>query len=220
MTDMNTQAEIFNNIDEMAQHGTMYCKVKRYYKIASILYVAIFLFYSFIMFVFGITMSGDSAAVITLDSLIFKTGVIICGFMSCYKKNNIFAVCAVIIQLASVLVCPTLGHFLDFLAGYSITGFGFNALLLVLTIVLMIMTFINNKQYKYLSEQVGFPHFNERRTNQDFDKKQREIKDEFQQNYDRLKKTSTDEMNDISKAEPNNFMSGQYEESDTEMESI
>jgi hypothetical protein len=86
--------------------------------------------------------------------------------------------------------------------------------------VLTVLTLINNKKYKYLSEQAGFPHFNERRTNQEFDKKQREIKDEFQQKFDRLKKSSTDEMGDVSKLAPSDFMTKQYESSETEMDSI
>ncbi len=218
---MNTQAEMINNnVDEMAQHGTMYCKVKKYYKIASILYVTVFLFYSFFMFIYGAVTPGESSVIIILDSLIFKTGVIVCGLMSCFKKNNIFAVCTVAVQFVSVLICPTIGNLLDVFAGYIYTGTGFNAFLLVLAIILAVMTFINNKRYKYLSEQVGFPHFNERRTNQEFDRKQREIKDEFQQNFDRLKRTSTDEMGDISKITPNDLMSKQYEDSGTEMESI
>ena len=67
---------------------------------------------------------------------------------------------------------------------------------------------------------MGFPHFNERRTNQDFNKKQREIKDEFQQSYERRMKTATDEMGDLSKATPNNFMSEQYEKTESEMDEI
>ena len=220
MTDMNTQAEMINNTDEMAKHGAMYSNVKKCYNIASILYVAVFPLYSLLMLIFGLLLPDESSFIIILDSLIFKTGVFVCGFMSCYKKNNAFAICAATVQLASVIICPTVGHFLDILAGYFFTGMGFNALLLILVIVLAVITFINNKKYKYLSEQMGFPHFNERRTNQEFDKTQREIKDEFQQNYDRLKKTATDEMNDISKADTNNLMLKQYEVSDIEMESI
>lgn len=218
---MNTQTNMINsNVDEMAQHGALYRKVKKYYNIASILYVALFLFYALAMFILGITLTGEEAIIIILDSLILKTGVIICGFMSSYKKNNVFAICAALIQVASVLICPKIGTFLDLLIGYAGTGLTFNALLLILAIVLTVLTLINNKKYKYLSEQAGFPHFNERRTNQEFDKKQREIKDEFQQKFDRLKKTSTDEMGDVSKLAPSDFMTKQYESSETEMDSI
>ncbi len=221
MTNMNTQTDMLNNnVDEMAQHGALYRKVKKYYNIASILYVALFLFYALAMLALGITLTGEKAIIIILDSLILKTGVIICGFMSCYKKNNVFAICATVIQIVSVILCPECGTFLDLLVGFAGTGLTFNALLLILAIVLTVLTVINNKKYRYLSEQAGFPHFNERRTNQEFDKKQREIKDEFQQKFDRLKKTSTDEMGDISKITPSDFMTKQYEDSDTEMESI
>ncbi len=213
---MNTQTDMVNNnTDEMAQNSALYRKVKKYYNIATILYVSLFLFYSLGMFILGITITWENAIIIILDSLLLKTGVIICGYMSCRKKNNVFAICTIIIQAVSALLNPKCDTLLDHL-----TGIGFNVLLFILTIVLAVLTIINNKKYIFLSEQAGFPHFNERRANQEFDKKQREIKDEFQQKFDSLKKSSTDEMGDVSKLAPSDFMTKQYESSETEMDSI
>lgn len=218
---MNPYAEMIqNDADEMMKNGVLLRKTNKFYNAATILYVGLFLFYAIAMAILSLTTPSASATTLFLDSIILKPIVAFCGFMSCYKKNNVFVVAAFAAQFVSVLLCSSTGTFLDYLVGYAATGIGFNTLLLILVIALGILTFINNRNYQYLKEQVGFPHFNERRTNQDFDKRQREIKDEYQQNFDRLKKTATDEMSDISKATPNDLMSKKNQDSEMEMDSI
>ena len=213
---MNTQAEMINNnVNEMAQHGTLYKKITKHYNISAILYVAVFLFYAIAILIFCSVTSGENITLLFFDALIFKTGVAFCGFTSCYKKNNLYAICVVVLQLISLIFCPIIGTFLDFLS-----GIGANRLLTILAIFLSIRTFFDNRKYQYLSEQAGFPHFNERRVNQEFDKIQYEIKSEFQQNYERLKKTETDEMSDLSKATPNDLMSGKHLKTESEMDEL
>lgn len=202
---MNTNEEKLNdNVDEMSQNGFLYRKTEKSYKLISILYVVLFGLYTFMLLVYGITLEGEDAVTALIEALFLKPAIILCGVMACRKKNMIFAISSAVIQLLSLI-------------------FKFNTLnvlLLIAVIALVIKINLNNHTYKYLSEQMGFPHFNERRTNQDFDKKQREIKDEFQQSYERRMKTATDEMGDLSKATPNNFMSEQYEKTESEMDEI
>ncbi len=52
-------------------------------------------------------------------------------------------------------------------------------------------------KYHWLEQQRGFPHFSARFEEQKEDKFQRGIMDQFEQEVSRLKKTSSDEMNDI-----------------------
>lgn len=202
---MTTQAEILNNnVDEMAQHGYLYRKTQKSYRLITILYVALFGLYAFIGVIYGITLVGENAVMALIEVLIFKAGTILCGVMACRKRNMVYGISSAALQLLS-----TLFKFNEY-----------NIILLAAVVVFVVKISINNRNYKYLSEQFGFPHFNERRTNQDFDTKQRGIKDEFQQNYDRMKKTATDEMGDLSKATPNDSMSGQYKKAESGMDTI
>ncbi len=218
---MNTNGKMINsNVDEMAHNGTLYRQTTKRYRIISTVYVIAFLVYALTMLLYIWVTPGNNNLLVLLDSLFLKTGVALCGFMSCRKQSNIYAVMALIIQTISLFFCPTLGTFFDYITAYNVSGMNFNGLLLILVIVLAIFTISNNHQYKYLSEQEGFPHFNERRVNQEFEIKQSNIKDKFQQNYERLKKTETDEMSDLSKAVPSDFMSGQFTTPAQEMEEL
>lgn len=202
---MNTNEEKLNdNVDEMSQNGFLYRKTEKSYKLISILYVVLFGLYTFMLFVYSITLEGEDTVTALIEALFLKPAIILCGVMACRKKNMIFAISSAVIQLLSMI-------------------FKFNTLnvlLLIVVIVLVIKINVNNQTYKYLSEQMGFPHFNERRTNQDFDKRQREIKDEFQQSYERRIKTATDEMVDLSTASPNDFMLRNSEKPESNMEGI
>lgn len=218
---MTTQSEmIYSNTDEMSKNGTLYKKTARRYRIISTVYVITFLVYALVMMIYIWVTPSESNVMVLLDSLLLKTGVALCGFMSCKKQSNVYVILGIVIQTISVFFCPTLGTFLDYIPRYNVTGMNFNGLLLILVIFLAVLTFFNNQQYKYLSEQVGFPHFNERRVNQEFEMKQTNIKSKYQQNYERLKMTETSEMGDLSKVEPTDSMSGQYAKSEQEMEEL
>ena len=57
-----------------------------------------------------------------------------------------------------------------------------------------------NLTYHYLEEQPGFPLFNERAEEQRYNKIQRGIKDQFQQEMERRMKTAADSMGDLGTA--------------------
>ena len=67
-------------------------------------------------------------------------------------------------------------------------------------IVLAVICLRANITYHYLEQQPGFPLFNERAEEQRFNKIQRGIKDEFQQEMERRMKTATDSMSDLGAA--------------------
>ncbi|MBO6116015.1 MAG: hypothetical protein J6P14_02545 [Ruminococcus sp.] len=56
-------------------------------------------------------------------------------------------------------------------------------------------------KYHWLEQQRGFPHFSARFEEQKEDKFQRGIMDQFEQEVSRLKKTSSDAMNDIGQSD-------------------
>ncbi|MCM1530037.1 MAG: hypothetical protein NC093_08600 [Alistipes sp.] len=57
-------------------------------------------------------------------------------------------------------------------------------------------------KYAYLEEQPGFPQFSKRFEEQKFDYAQSNIKNEFQQSYEKRIKTSTDKMEELDTAPP------------------
>ena len=129
---MNTNGKMINsNLDEMGYHGALYKKITKHYNITTILYVAVFLPYAIAMLISTSLTPGDGTTIAFFDALIIKTGVTFCGFMSCYKKNNVYVFCVLLLQLISLIICPTLGTFLDLLS-----LFGANKLLTVLAFVL------------------------------------------------------------------------------------
>ncbi|MBO5163812.1 MAG: hypothetical protein J6B75_05125 [Ruminococcus sp.] len=184
-------------MDEMAKNGAEMRRITKTYNRLSILYVAVYLSYAFICLVSGIMIPSVNVILLLLDTIILKCGLVACGVLSCYKHKNSFAFYAVILQLISAIFNVMEGSFLDMFFGGLITGLSFNRLLFILSVIFCVLTVYANKRYEYLETQAGFPHFNERCFNQEFDKKQREIKDEFQQNYERIIKTSSNEMTDI-----------------------
>ena len=184
-------------MDGIAGNGAAMRRIKKLYNRLTIIYAAVYLSYAFISVFSGIMIPSVNVLGVLFDTFILKCGLVACGFLSCYKHKNIFAFYAFILQLISAIFDFMEGSFLDIFFGGMVTGLSFNKLLLILSAVCCALTVYANKKYEYLETQVGFPHFNERRINQEFDKKQREIKDEFQQNYERIIKTSSDEMADI-----------------------
>lgn len=90
---MNPYAEMIqNDADEMMKNGVLLRKTNKFYNAATILYVGLFLFYAIAMAILSLTTPSASSTTLFLDSIILKPIVAFCGFMSCYKKNNVFVV--------------------------------------------------------------------------------------------------------------------------------
>lgn len=171
-------------------------KVNRIYRFASILYVAVCGPYALISLVGGFTL-GPAYFVVMLLEILFKAGLIACGVMSCYTRQKYFVFIAFACQLLSAMINPIHGTFLDLFFLEGVTGISFNRILFVAVTVACAFTLYADAKYSYLKDQEGFPHFNERQLQQEYEIQQSKIKDKYQINYERIIKNSTDEMNDI-----------------------
>lgn len=213
---MYVNAQMVNNEpDNMEKNAVEMKKIKKSSNISFIVYAVVLLFYA-LCFTIIAFFEDSNTLIYLLDIYLLKLSTLFCGLMANYKKNNTFAFTAIALQVTSTIMAHVSANITPDLG----TGRSPNTAMLVFVALYCVMTIINNQKYEFLQTQPGFPHFNERRFNQDFDTRQRDIKDEFQQNYDRLKKTATDEMGDISKAIPNDLMSKKYIDDDMEMDSI
>lgn len=172
--------------DEFAHNKMIMKRCNKAYNIIVTIYAGVCLFYAGVA-VFQILLGATQSAFITflkfLDGIVFKGALFFCGFMACYKHNTKFTLFAIIIAVINIFIAD-----------------GLNELIFAMTVILSLATVLYNKEYHYLENQFGFPYFNERFEEQNIDTRQREIKDEYQQNYERYMKTSSSDMSDISSA--------------------
>lgn len=171
---------------EFAHNKMIMKRCNKAYNIIVTIYAGVCLFYAGVA-VFQILLGATQSAFITflkfLDGIVFKGALFFCGFMACYKHNTKFTLFAIIIAVINIFIAD-----------------GLNELIFAMTVILSLATVLYNKEYHYLENQFGFPYFNERFEEQNIDTRQREIKDEYQQNYERYMKTSSSDMSDISSA--------------------
>ncbi len=195
---MYAKSEMINN--EEVDISTNYLRMKNYKQLCSIFYIVYAIMYLIYVFVMGVINEAiyaePNSILISFDAFIIKTGVIFFALMAIFKKNNRYAIIGSIVQVCSLIISIVSEIGTD-LSGGEGPNASFTACFLALTFAV----YKNNMLYKHLKEQYGFPHFNERQATQDFNKKQREIKDEFQQSYERRMKSSSDEMGDVFKAQ-------------------
>lgn len=169
--------------DEFAHNKMIMKRCNKAYNIIVTIYAGVCLFYAGVA-VFQILLGATQSAFMTfLDGIFFKLALLSCGFLACYKHDTKFTLFAVIIAVVNTFIQD------------NINGF-----ICAITVILSLATISCNKEYHYLENQFGFPYFNERFEEQNIDTRQREIKDEYQQNYERYMKTSSSDMSDISSA--------------------
>ena len=169
--------------DEMAHNLKLLKRCNRTYNTVTTIYALICAFYAGVA-LFQIFLGATNSPFFTfLDGVVFKVALFFCGLMACYKHDTKFTLFTMIIAVINVFLNDDI-----------------NSLICGITIALSVVTSVANKQYHYLENQFGFPYFNERFEEQNLDKRQRDIKDEYQQNYERLIKTSSPDMTDINSA--------------------
>lgn len=171
--------------DEMAHNSVLLKKCNKAYNTVTTIYAVICAFYAgatlFIMFLGQI----NSPFFTFLDGVILKGALFACGFLACYKHDTKFTLFAIAVALINIALNDNI-----------------NGIVFIISVILSIATASVNKEYHYLEKQFGFPYFNERFEEQNLDTRQRDIKDEYQQNYERYMKNSSPDMNDIDSAVP------------------
>lgn len=208
---------ILEQFSDITKNGMALNRVNKIYKYVSILYVAICLPYALISLFAGFT-SGPAYFAVMLLEFLFKAGLIVCGVMSCYTRQKYLVFIAFACQLLSAIINPIQGTFIDLFFLEGVTGISFNRLLFGAVTVACGFTLYADAKYSYLEDQEGFPHFNERQLQQEYEIQQSRIKDKYQINYERIVKSSADEMNDISNSKdtftPREYSASSYDDND------
>lgn len=122
------------------------------------------------------TVNGDELYIVA--EILFKSVILVFGYMSCYTKKTIYAWIAPIIAVLNALVT-----------------FGVNYYLAVIFIACAALTAYTNEKYHKLEQCEGFPQFSEIYEEQ---KKisSREVS-EYQERYDEMIKTQSDRMDEV-----------------------
>lgn len=168
-----------NKTNDMAHNAMLMKRCGKIYSRVTIIYAVICLFYAGITF-FQILLGKTGNAFFTfLDGIFFKGILFFCGLMACYKNDNKYILYALVSEVICLFISDS------------------NIFIFIISVILSAVTVYANRQYNFLKNQSGFPYFNERIEEQKLDRRQYEIKSEFQQNYERYKKQSSDNMPDI-----------------------
>lgn len=114
------------------------------------------------------------------------------------KQNDLSVILLMMLNAAALLLIIVLQrhHFFNRL----MIGFWVFMIYTVGALILGAFNMKTNLTYHYLEEQPGFPLFNERAEEQRYNKIQRGIKDQFQQEMERRMKTAADSMGDLGTA--------------------
>ena len=155
---------------EYGRNLTALKRCKKVYNIVGLFFLVAFGFALFCSAYFMILSLFD---MIYLRLMLFDAGVLITGFMSTYKKNNILAAASVVL----VLIESAFSRFALVLAPFVIAA--------------AVITIIANKKYKWLEQQDGFPYFNSRVRFHEMDRAQWDIKDPYTQQFEELKKRNS-----------------------------
>lgn len=167
---------------DMEHNAVLLKRCHKIYNTITIIYASICIPYALSQIFAGILFYDMFNPIsVIFDSLLCKSALLVCGFLACYKHNNKFILFALLIQTINILI----------------TNGSLNICLFYIVIILSGFTVYANKKYQYLTEQFGFPYFNERIEEKNFEYRKSKLKTEFQQNYERYKMQSSDSMINI-----------------------
>lgn len=190
--------------DEMRHNAASLKRCRRIYNTVSLIYASICLIYAAASLFMIILTVSDNVLFLFYDGIIFKILLFVCGYLGCYKHQNKFAVYAIITCAINSFAAPIIT----------------NEIIFPVCMAMSVLTMIANRKYKFLSQQLGFPYFNQRYEEYKLDATQNNIKSTFQQNYERRQKNSSDSMGDFIDANISQDNGDKDEQSSYEMEDI
>ena len=177
-------------------------KCNKTFNIIPIAYIVLFAAYFIASGLFLICVNY-SATYSFIDGLIFAPLACYFGIRGAYHKHDLSVIAVPAISLFNVFVLKY-GASLNMTYKYGSPSTNVPELMckfcIFIFIVSAIIAYINlkiNNKFRFLEKQVGFPYFNIRAEEQRVDKIKREIKDPYQKEFERLKRTSTSEMSGI-----------------------
>ncbi len=140
--------------------------------------------YSFFnLFIFGL-----EGLILLIFGIFSNVLVFFIGYWGFYTKKIILSAIPPIISLVSGLVCSVMDSaFTELMRSVALgTVGGFSLSAAVIYAGLMLLNMYNIKQFNYVKVQPGYPYFNDLVEKQKEERRQFEIKSEFEKTYERL----------------------------------
>lgn len=130
-----------------------------------------------------------------IDSVIIAPLAFFLAYRGCMKQHDLCAALAPVVVAANyaLMIVLKVRHFFDHIP----PAFVVVSVYSLLCIAVSVANIRANVKYHWLEQQEGFPQFSERFYEQQEDKFQRGIMDQYEQEVSRLKKTSADAMTDV-----------------------
>lgn len=189
---------------EYAHNRTLLNKCSKTYKWLIIAYLFALTFFPLLSFFLMLgSVFAEDTIFLTFESFIVYSLSIYCAWQAAYRKRDLFVIFVGITAVVNQLI---LGVFRLYAKGEYLKYFKFDSIgytfkihlfLLAVILVIVVINMAANIVYHRLEEADGFPHFSERFYDQDMDRKQAAIKDPYQTEFERLKKSASDSMSEL-----------------------
>ena len=189
---------------EFAHNLTLLNKCNKTYKRLIIAYLFSLTFFPLLSFFLMLgSVFADDTIFLTFESLVVYSLAIYCAWQAAYKKRDLFVLFTGGLVVLNQIILKIFkrfanGEYLKYFKFDSI-GYTYKIHLGVLLIILIIVA-INmktNHTFHELEEADGYPNFNERFFDQDMTSRQIRIRDPYQEKFDNLKKTASDQMTEL-----------------------
>ena len=143
----------------------------------------------------GVSLMSHVAFVLIIDTIIVGPLSMYLAYRGCFLKHDLSAMLVLALQSVNYgfMIFLAVRHFFERVP----VAFLAISIYSILCIVMAGLNIWANVKYHWLEDQRGFPQFSARFEEQKEEKFQRGILDPYQQEVNRLKKTSSSEMNDL-----------------------
>lgn len=192
---------------------------RRFYTISMFAYAFFIVGYLLVaVFIMLGTVIQHDALFLVFDAVVFCPLAFFLAMRGCIFKNDFGALMLPICLAANQII---LGIARKYVNGVMFVFFSFRSVdycfwihfvVFVVCGVLAVINLFVNRKFRWLEQQVGYPYFNIRYIEQNIDSQQNKIGRAFQSEYERMKRTETDQMSDISTAVPQNDLCGTHKE--------
>lgn len=137
---------------------------------------------------FHIFLFGIEGIVLLLFGVVAYIGIFLSGYWGIYRKKVLISAIPAAISLISGLVCSAVNTACsEFMRSMGVGTVGsLGIFMAVVYTLLMILNMLNIDRFNHIKEQPGYPYFNDLIEKQKEERRQFEIKSEYEKTYERL----------------------------------
>jgi hypothetical protein len=186
---------------EFAHNMTLLNKCNKTYKRLVIAYLFSLTFFPLLSFFLMLgSVFADDTIFLTFESLIVYSLAIYCAWQAAHNKRDLFVIFTGGLAVFNQILLTIFKRYAngEYLKYFKFDSVGYTSRIhLGLLMIILIIVAVNmktNRTFHELEEADGYPNFNERFFEQDMTSRQMNIRDPYQEKFDSLKKTASNEM--------------------------